>query len=147
MKRTLAVAGLMIALAACGSTADTSSEPLTAQAPTTAGAPTTAAPTTTAAPEMTPGQANALKKAESYLSFSAFSRAGLIKQLEFEGFSNADATYAIDTMNPDWNEQAVEKAKSYLETSSFSRSGLIQQLEYEGFTPAEAEHGVNATGL
>ncbi|XKG11107.1 Ltp family lipoprotein [Sutcliffiella horikoshii] len=34
--------------------------------------------------------------AQDYLDYTAFSRSGLIQQLEFEGFSNADATYAVD---------------------------------------------------
>lgn len=33
------------------------------------------------------GQSNALRKAESYLSFMPFSYSGLVEQLEFEGFS------------------------------------------------------------
>ena len=38
-------------------------------------------------------QKNAVKKAESYLSFSSFSREGLIDQLEFEGFTHDEAVY------------------------------------------------------
>ena len=40
--------------------------------------------------EMTIGQKNALGKAETYLKYSAFSRTGLINQLEFEGFEEND---------------------------------------------------------
>ena len=40
----------------------------------------------------TVAQSNAKKSATSYLKYSAFSRTGLIDQLEFEGFSTADAT-------------------------------------------------------
>ena len=32
-------------------------------------------------------------KAYEYLDYTSFSLAGLIDQLEFEGFSNAEATY------------------------------------------------------
>ena len=78
---------------------------------------------------------------------TAFSRKGLIEQLAFEGFSNADATFGADSISANWNEQAAKKAKSYLDVTSFSRSGLIEQLEFEGFTPAQAEHGVSTTGL
>ncbi len=91
-------------------------------------------------------QENALKKAKDYLSFSAFSRQGLIEQLEYEGFSKEDSTYAVDNCGADWNEQAVEKAKSYLDFSSFSRDGLIDQLLYEGFTKEQAEYGVKQVG-
>lgn len=95
---------------------------------------------------MTLGQKNALDKAESYLNYSSFSHSGLITQLEFEGFSNEDATYATDNCGADWNEQAAAKAKSYLDYSSFSKSGLIEQLEFEGFTTEQAEHGATEVG-
>jgi hypothetical protein len=95
----------------------------------------------------TVSQKNARKSAENYLDFSAFSRTGLIKQLEFEKYSTEDATYGVDAVNADWNEQAAKSAKNYLDTMAFSRSGLIDQLEFEGFTPAQAEYGVGTTGL
>lgn len=92
---------------------------------------------------MTSGQRNALKSAESYLRSSAFSYTGLIEQLEYEGFSNEDATYAADHCGADWKEQAVKCAESYLKYSSFSKSGLIDQLEFEGFTHEQAEYGAD----
>jgi|GEM_PF-3645848 Host cell surface-exposed lipoprotein. len=91
----------------------------------------------------TTGQRNAVKKAESYLSFSAFSRKRLIEQLEYEEFSTEDATYAVDKISPDWNEQAYKKAESYLKSSSFSKDRLISQLEYEGFTSEQAQYGAD----
>lgn len=97
--------------------------------------------------EPTVSQQNAVKKAKSYLNFSAFSRKGLIEQLEFEGFSTEDATYGVDNVNADWDEQAVKKAKSYLSFSAFSRKGLIEQLEFEGFTYEQAVYGVEQNGL
>jgi hypothetical protein len=98
-------------------------------------------------PEETAGQENARKSAESYLRSQAFSRSGLIKQLEFEKFSLADANYAVDVVEVDWNEQAEKTAKSYLQSQAFSRQGLIDQLLFEGFTQAQAEYGVSTTGL
>lgn len=98
-------------------------------------------------PGETAGQRNARRSVVSYLNTGAFSRKGLITQLEFEGYSTADATYAVDAVSPDWNAQAAKSAKNYLEISGFSRSGLIQQLEFEGFTRQEAEYGVNEAGL
>ena len=94
--------------------------------------------------DLTVSEQNAVESAESYLAFAAFSRSGLIDQLKFEGFSKAEATTAVDSLNVDWNEQAAKSAESYLDTSSFSRSGLIDQLEYEGFSKSEAEYGVDA---
>jgi len=92
-------------------------------------------------------QKNALKSAKSYLSFSAFSYNGLIKQLEYEEYSHEDAVYAVDNCGADWNEQAVKSAKSYLSFSSFSKNGLIKQLEYEGFTHEQAVYGAEQNGL
>jgi Host cell surface-exposed lipoprotein len=104
-------------------------------------------PTTDAPSQFSVSEENAIGSAESYLDFSAFSRSGLIDQLEYEGFSTADATTAVDSITVDWNEQAAKSAESYLEFSTFSRSGLIDQLEYEGFTAAQAAYGVSQTGL
>lgn len=89
----------------------------------------------------------AVAKAQDYLDYSAFSRSGLIDQLEFEGFSTQDATAAVDSLNVDWDEQAALKAQEYLDYSSFSRSGLIDQLVFEGFTQSQAQYGVNQAGL
>lgn len=94
----------------------------------------------------TEGERRALEKAYDYLEYTAFSYTGLIEQLEFEGFSNSEATYAADNCEADWNEQAALKAQQYLEYSSFSRSGLIEQLEFEGFTHSQAEYGVTQNG-
>lgn len=92
------------------------------------------------------GERSAAKKALSYLKFTNFSYSGLVKQLEYEGFSHAEAVYGVDKSGADWNEQAAGKAKSYLEFSSFSRERLIEQLEYEGFTRSQAEYGAQAVG-
>lgn len=100
-----------------------------------------------AEPTETVSQNNAREKAESYLSFSAFSKKGLIEQLEFEGFEKADAEYAVGAIEVDWNEQAAKKAASYLENQSFSKKSLTEQLVFEGFTKKEAEYGVSTTGL
>ncbi len=107
----------------------------------------TEAPTpTNPAPEsqFTRSEENAIGSAESYLDFSAFSRSGLIDQLEFEGYTNAEATLAVDYLDGDWNEQAALSAESYLDFTAFSESGLIDQLEFEGFTSDQATSGVNS---
>ncbi|WP_043470605.1 Ltp family lipoprotein [Arthrobacter sp. Rue61a] len=118
-----------------------------AKAAADAAAAKAAADAEAAAKAGTVSQQNARGKAASYLKFSAFSRTGLIGQLEYNKFSTADATWAVDTMKVDWNEQAAKKAASYLKFSSFSRSGLVDQLIYNGFTPEQAEYGVSTTGL
>jgi colicin import membrane protein len=95
----------------------------------------------------TVAQQNAKESAESYLDFTAFSYTGLIDQLEFEGYSTEDATWAVDRVEVDWNEQAAKSAASYLDFTSFSRQGLIDQLEFGGFTPEQAAYGADQAGL
>lgn len=95
---------------------------------------------------MTLGQKNALAKAHSYLEFTAFSHSGLIEQLQYEGFTPEESTFAADNCGADWNEQAAKKAQSYMEHQSFSRDGLIDQLLYEGFSQEQAEHGAASVG-
>jgi hypothetical protein len=92
----------------------------------------------------TVSQQNASKRAASYLRSSSFSRSSLIKQLEYEGFSNADATFGADSLKISWTDQAVKRAASYLRNSSFSRSSLIKQLEFEGFSNADSVFGTDA---
>lgn len=92
-------------------------------------------------------QSNAVGKAMDYLNYTSFSKSGLVEQLEYEDFSNEDATYAVNKLDVDWKEQAVEKAKDYLDYSSFSRSGLIDQLKFEGFSDEEAIHAVDEVGF
>jgi hypothetical protein len=137
-------------------TAAPTTAPPTTAAPTTTTPPTTAAPTTTTQrpttttrpePSISVSQENAHDKAADYLAYSAFSRSGLIKQLEFEGFSTADATFGADSVKADWNQQAAKKAKDYLSYSSFSAASLQRQLEFEGFTASQAQYGVSTTGL
>ena len=122
-------------------------QPPKASAPPKTTAPVVEPEVTTEAPSMTRSQEQAVGKAESYLDYSAFSLKGLIEQLEYEGFTKADATYAVGHIEVSWNEQAAKKAESYLEMTQFSRSGLIQQLEFEGFTHKQAVYGVSKAGL
>ncbi len=94
----------------------------------------------------TASQKNAVRSAKNYLKFSAFSRDGLIEQLEFEEFSRDDAVYGVDNSGANWTEQATQKAKSYLEFSAFSHDGLIEQLEFEGFSRDDAVSGADSSG-
>lgn len=100
-----------------------------------------------AAGDLTVAQQNAVRKAQSYLEFTSFSRSGLIDQLAFDGFSEDDAGIAIDSLNIDWKDQAVKKAKSYLEFSGFSHDGLVEQLKFDGFSAEDAEYGTAQNGL
>ena len=67
--------------------------------------------------QYTMGQNNAIRQAKDYLNFTAFSRQGLIEQLEFEGYSTEDATFAVDHIEVDWMEQAAKAAQNYLDFS------------------------------
>jgi len=104
-------------------------------------------------PKLTASQENAIRSAQSYLKFMAFSRQGLIDQLSSEygeQFSVEDATFAVDSLNEDWAAQAVKSAQSYIDTMAFSCRGLIDQLssQYgEKFTIEEATYGANQVGL
>ena len=85
--------------------------------------------------------------AQSYIAYTGFSKSGLIEQLKFEGFDNADATYAVEKIDVDWKEQAVIMAENYLDYSAFSKSGLIEQLKFEGFNEELATYAANEVGL
>jgi hypothetical protein len=118
-------------------------------APAAKASPTAQVP---AAPTLTNQQQNAARSAQSYLSFTAFSRQGLIDQLSSaygDGYSVQDATIAVDSLNVDWNAEAVQSAKAYLKISAFSCNGLIQQLDSpygEKFTVAQATYGAQQAG-
>ena len=96
-------------------------------------------------------QQNAIASAKQYLQFDAFSKLGLIGQLDSRavGFSKALATYAVNHISVNWNAEAVKSAKSYLKLEPFSCSGLVQQLDSSavGFTPSQAEYGAKKVGL
>lgn len=104
------------------------------------------------APSLTSPQKNAIRSAKQYLSFSGFSREGLIQQLSSsygDGYDVADATVAVDSLDVDWNEQAVKSAKQYLDMSGFSCDGLIEQLSSSAgdkYTVSQATYGAQQAG-
>lgn len=97
-------------------------------------------------------QLNAIRSAKQYLSFSSFSRNGLIGQLSSsagDGYDKADATIAVDSLSVDWDEQAALSAKRYLEMTGFSCKGLIDQLSSSAgdkFTKSQATYGAQQAG-
>lgn len=127
---------------------------LAAPVPSTAApAPAAPPPPANTAPAMTSDQQQAVQSAQGYLTDGeGFSYAGLLQQLTSaagDGFSNADATFAINYLNPNWDQQAVESAQGYLDDGEgFSKSSLLQQLTStygEGFTNAQAEYAISKT--
>lgn len=103
--------------------------------------------------EMTPAQENALASAENYLEFMHFSKAGLIKQLSSDagdGYTKADATWAVNKLKVNWNEQAYKSAQNYQEIMPMSKVGLRKQLTSkagEGFTLKQANYAIEKLGL
>jgi hypothetical protein len=156
---------LLIVLTACGGTepdpASATTEPVPVETIEPAPAPVAEpAPEPTVEPEPTPepepepvkpeftlAQEQAIGSAQDYLSFTAFSKSGLVDQLVYEGFSKSDAEFAVEHITVDWNEQAVKSADAYLDLMHFSRSGLIEQLEYEGYSTKQATYAVDQLGL
>lgn len=147
-----------------GTAVETTSSPSSSveesAAPVTQSATPTPEPTPSDTPEPaaaevegTVSQENALRSAETYIEFKGFSKKGLIDQLSSEygeGFSKADAEWAVENLDVNWNEQAVRSGETYLEMKGFSRSGLIEQLSSEygdQFTKKQATHAAEALGL
>lgn len=79
--------------------------------------------------------------AKNYLKVSAFSREGLVRQLEFDGFSHEEAVCAADNCQADWNEQALKAAENYRSIIRMSAYELINELQSDGFTKSEAIFG------
>lgn len=142
----LAALALGVAVTGCAATTDTSGSAAPAAKTTSAARAHKSKPK---APKMTTSQKNAVESAKNYLQVQAFSKKGLIQQLSSaagEGFPKADARYAVNHIDVDWNAQAVKSARQYMDTQSFSRNALIEQLSSsagEGFTLAQAQHAAS----
>ena len=138
----------IVAVAVLGSLASGKPDPKLAALPEATSSQTTAPAAKNAAQpapkKLTKGQEEAAAKAETYVSFTGFSRKGLIHQLTaYDKFSVSDATVGVDSLNINWNEQAAKKAQTYLEMANMSQRALVSQLTSgaEGFTKAQAEYG------
>lgn len=103
------------------------------------------------AAELTGAQQNAVRSAEGYLDYSAFSKEGLIQQLSSDygdGYEESDARVAVESLDVDWKEQAVRSAEEYLKLDGFSCQGLIDQLSSsygDRYTEANARYGARQT--
>lgn len=100
-------------------------------------------------PKLTSSQKNAKRAAQTYISLSGWSKAGLIRQLHlFDKFSTADATVAVNTLKVDYNKEAVETAETYLDFTGYSRDGLIRQMtQFDHYTTAQASYAADKVGL
>lgn len=107
-----------------------------------------------ASPNGTTAQIQALTAAKSYLaSGMGFSQASLTKQLTSSagnGFTAADAKWAVDHSGADWNAEATKAAKGYLDSGmGFSEASLTKQLTSPAgnqFTAAQAKQAVAGSG-
>lgn len=151
--------GVAVLLSGCGSdlnvtpTDDSTSSVVAHGGDSAMSSPSASPKAITTAQSMTKSQEQALGAAQDYLKFQAFSKKGLIQQLSSkygDGFSLADATWAVNHLKVNWNQEAYLAGKNYLEFQHFSRSGLIQQLSSSAgdqFTKAQATYAVDKLGL
>lgn len=93
-------------------------------------------------PRWSPQVQAAHEDAVTFLEVRAFSRQGLIEQLQSVGYSVEDATAAIPA-ETDFMVEAERAAAEY-EGLIDSRGSMVDQLVDDGFTSAEAEHGAAA---
>lgn len=91
-------------------------------------------------------QRRAIARAESYTNLMAFSRARLIQQLEFEGFTHNDAQWAVDQLTIDWNEQALKKANSYHSLMSLPPENIRRLLTFEDFSEEQIDYAMTNIG-
>lgn len=77
---------------------------------------------------------------------SAYSKKGLVIQLNHDGISKEEAFEKINNLKIEWKDQAVKKVEEYIATSAYSKNELIEQLQYEGFTADQAAYGVSQVG-
>jgi hypothetical protein len=83
---------------------------------------------------------------ENY-NWAPHSRISLVQTLESSGYDLADARYAVNAIDVDWNSTAEVYAQDFLGSDvGLSKQNVIAMLRAEEFTLAEATHGVNAIG-
>ncbi|WP_298290339.1 Ltp family lipoprotein [Novosphingobium sp.] len=155
-KGCLIVAGVFVGLGVIGAIAgggeDTAATTKVAEAGVAPGDVAVVEPIEDPADKLTGPQRNALRSAKQYLDLSGFSRKGLIQQLSSnagDGYAEADAIAAVDSLAVDWKAEAAESAKQYISMTGFSCNGLIEQLSSSAgdkYTKEEAEYGAKQAG-
>jgi len=94
---------------------------------------------------LTSSQERALRSAQNSVDREGSSPLGLIQHLRYdEGFSKADAKFAVDHVRANWEEQAVDSAQERVDaTDGYSPASLVAHLVWEsGFTKADARSAV-----
>jgi len=102
--------------------------------------------------KLSSSEKNAYDSAKSYLAVKAFSKRNLINQLTSvnEGYSDSDATVAVNSLSVDWKEEARLAAKEYENLFGYSCKALINQLTSsagDGYTDEEAIYAANKIGV
>lgn len=92
------------------------------------------------------GEKNCLSDALNYLNLMGYSKSGLIKQLEFDEYSETEIEYALARCGADWNEEALQLAYGYTSAMSMSKTALQEQLIYEGFEESEINYALEQLG-
>lgn len=96
-------------------------------------------------PPGTPSQQSAFQAAQVQLMEAAQGPAMLVRLLDMEGHSVEDATWAVERLPVDWNQQAVLLAQAHLAETPLSRPDIPVHLEMEGFTPEQVAYAVAQT--
>ena len=73
----------------------------------------------------TENQQKALDKANEYVDTLPLSREGLIKQLEYDGYTTDVATYAADNCSTNWNKEAKEMAEQYMDSTTYTYKDMV----------------------
>lgn len=97
--------------------------------------------------ELTNGQKNAVIRAYEEENFWHVSRDFLINDVlvGFDYFSVEDATFAVDHMDVDFDEQAMLYVKE--NSSGQSRGGIAEMMRYYGYTEAQINNALEKAGF
>ena len=97
--------------------------------------------------ELTNGQKNAVIRAYEEENFWHVSRDYLINDVlvGFDYFSIEDATFAVDHMDVNFDEQAVLYVKQ--NSSGQSRGGITEMMRYYGYTEEQINNALEETGI
>jgi len=98
----------------------------------------------------TTSRVEAQQSARDWLSIVPLSRDGLFSVLtQIEGYSVADANFAVDNIGANWSNEATRAARLFIAVwPDLSRAGMIDLLvQLERFTSEQAEFAVNSIGM
>ncbi len=91
--------------------------------------------------QVTTGQEEALEAAKGWLKYNYYGPTGLKNALMGNGYSEADADYAVANCGADWTEQCNKKVENYV-SYGYSESTIRFFLEGEGFTEEQLNNAL-----